>query len=63
MVAARAPQQKSAPKMKPGAGGIKANASGEANLRQGYGKGKTPAKRPGMSGDKPRGKSSPFPKK
>lgn len=58
MVAAKAPQQKSAPNMKPGAGGLKANTRNDVS-KQAYGK--NPPKRPGMSGDKPRGKSSPFP--
>jgi hypothetical protein len=57
MVAAKAPQQKSAPKMKPGAGGLKANTRNDVS-KTAYGK--NPPKRPGLSGDRPRPKGSPL---
>jgi hypothetical protein len=55
---------KSAPQMKPGAGGLKANTRDDVS-KQAYGKGgkakaKVPPKRPGMTGDNPRKPSSPF---
>jgi hypothetical protein len=51
---------KSAPRQKPGAGGIPANAKNDPAHRKDYSESKrTPAKRPGMSGDRPRsGKSA-----
>jgi len=53
---------KNAPRMKPGAGGVRANAINDPASRS-FGK-KTPAKRTGKSGDNPRGnRPSPFVKK
>ena len=47
--------------MKPGAGGLKANTRDDVSKR-GYGK--SPPKKPGQSGDNPKGnKPSPFAKK
>lgn len=46
--------------MKPGSGGINANAKGAERQRTNFGK-KSPAKKPGLSGDKPkRGGKNPF---
>ena len=47
-----------ASKMKPGSGGVKANAKGYPPQRTSYPK--SPAKKPGMSGDKPKRGKSPF---
>lgn len=45
--------------MKPGAGGIKANARAQVPQKQSYGK-KTPAKKPGVTEGRPKRGKSPF---
>lgn len=45
--------------MKPGSGGVRANARAAAPQRTFYGK-KTPAKKAGVSGDRPKKGKSPF---
>lgn len=45
--------------MRPGSGGVRANVKGMAPQKTSYGK-KSPAKKPGVSGDKPKRSKSPF---